>query len=246
MQGATSLSETQAQYSALMLMEHAYGRDQMRKFLSYEMDLYLRSRGTERLKERPLMRVEASQGYIHYRKGSVVMYSLKERIGEQAVNTALRSLVHQYAYKRAPYPTSWALVDALSAQTPPEAQSFLHDLFYDITLFSKRTIDAKATKRSDGQYNVTVQVETHKFKADEKGLETEVPVDDLIEIGALAKPGKGLRYGKVLARQTEHMHSGLATYAFVSPTLPDKAGIDPILLLVDRVPDDNLKAVTVN
>jgi len=27
--------------------------------------------------------------------------------------------------------------------------------------------------------------------------------------------------------------------------LPDKAGIDPLLLLVDRVPDDNLAKVTV-
>ncbi len=35
MQGATLLSETMAQYSALMVMEHEYGRDTMRKFLEY-------------------------------------------------------------------------------------------------------------------------------------------------------------------------------------------------------------------
>ena len=85
MQGATSLSETLAQYSALMVMEKEYGQDTMRKFMQYEMDNYLRSRGTERLKERPLMRVEASQGYIHYRKGSVVMYYLRQIIGEDAI-----------------------------------------------------------------------------------------------------------------------------------------------------------------
>ena len=73
MEGATLLSETMAQYSALMVMEKEYGRDTMRKFLKYEMDNYLRSRGTERLKERPLLTVEANQGYIHYRKGSVVL-----------------------------------------------------------------------------------------------------------------------------------------------------------------------------
>ncbi len=38
MQGATSLSETLAQYSALMTMEKEYGRDAMRKFMEYEMD----------------------------------------------------------------------------------------------------------------------------------------------------------------------------------------------------------------
>ena len=78
MQGATLLSETLAQYSALMIMEKEYGPNAMRKFMEHEMDNYLRSRGTELLKERPLLRVEASQGYIHYRKGSVPMYYLKD------------------------------------------------------------------------------------------------------------------------------------------------------------------------
>jgi ABC-2 type transport system permease protein len=40
-EGATLLSETLAQYSALMVMEKEYGRDMMRKFLAYETDLHL-------------------------------------------------------------------------------------------------------------------------------------------------------------------------------------------------------------
>jgi ABC-2 type transport system permease protein len=243
MQGATSLSETLAQYSALMVMEKEYGPDTMRKFMQYEMDNYLRSRGTERLKERPLMRVEASQGYIHYRKGSVVMYYLRQMIGEDAINRALRKVLAQYRYQPPPYPTSWALVNALKEETPPPYQYLLKDLFEDITLFSNRATSAKAKKRPDGKYDVTVVVETHKYKADAKGAETEVPVDDWIEVGALAAPEKGKHYGKVLARQLVHMTGKTGTYSFVTDSLPDKAGIDPLLLLVDRVPDDNLKKV---
>ncbi|RZJ28454.1 MAG: aminopeptidase, partial [Brevundimonas sp.] len=48
-QGMTLLSETLAQYSALMVMEKMYGKDQIRRFLKFELDRYLRSRGTERL-----------------------------------------------------------------------------------------------------------------------------------------------------------------------------------------------------
>ena len=245
MQGATLLSETMAQYSALMTMEKEYGRDAMRKFMQYEMDSYLRSRGTELLKERPLLRVEGSQGYIHYRKGSVIMYYLREMIGEEAVNRALRKVLGQYGYKQPPYPTSYALMDALREQTPPELQYLLQDLFYDITLFSNRDLTATAHKRADGKYEVTVEVESHKFKADEKGNETEVPVNDWIEIGALAAPEKGKKYGNVLHRERVHMTTAKNTYTFTTDTLPDKAGIDPLLLLVDRVPDDNLAKVTV-
>jgi ABC-type transport system involved in multi-copper enzyme maturation permease subunit len=243
MEGATSLSETLAQYSALMVMQKQYGADTMRKFMEYEMDNYLRSRGTERLKERPLMRVEASQGYIHYRKGSVVMFYLSQMIGQDAINTALRQVLAQYRYAPPPYPASWALVNALKSQTPPQYQYLLNDLFADITLFSNRCVTATAKKRADGKYDVTVTVETQKFKANAKGAETEVPVDDWIEVGALAAPAKGNHYGKVLVRQLIHMTGKQGTYTFTTDEKPDKAGIDPLLLLVDRVPDDNLKKV---
>ena len=245
MEGATLLSETMAQYSALMVMEKEYGRDTMRKFLKYEMDFYLRSRGAERLKERPLLTVEANQGYIHYRKGSVVLYYLKEMIGEEAVNRALRKVIHQYAYAQPPYPTSHALVDAFREETPPNLQYLIKDLFEDITLFSNRTLDATAQKRSDGKYDVTIKVEAHKYKADAKGNETEVPVDDWIDIGAFAKPEKDKKYGDTLYRERVHMTQNNATYTFVTASVPDKAGIDPFALLIDRVPDDNMKSVTV-
>ncbi len=95
MLGATVLSETLAQYSALMVMEKEYGRDMMRKFLKYEMDSYLSARGRELLEEKPLLEVGSQQGYVHYRKGSVVMYYLKEMIGEDKVNAALKSLIEE-------------------------------------------------------------------------------------------------------------------------------------------------------
>lgn len=246
MQGATVLSETLAQYSALMVMEKEYGADKMRRFLEYEMDNYLKSRGRELIKEEPLQKVEANQGYIHYRKGSVVMYYMREMIGEEAVNRALRKLMAQYRYADAPYPTSYALTDALRSETPPELQYLIKDLFEDITLFSNRTLTSEAAKRPDGKYDVTIDVEARKFKADEKGNEVEVPVNDWIEIGAIAGPPKGKKIGDILHRERVHITALRGTYKFTVDQQPDKAGIDPRSLLIDRIPDDNLKAVTIH
>jgi ABC-2 type transport system permease protein len=244
MQGATLLSESLSQYSALMVMEKEYGRDMMRKFLRYEMDQYLGARGRERLKERPLLTVEAEQGYVHYNKASVVLYSLKETIGEEAVNRALRKLIARYAYTGPPYPTSWALVDALREETPADLRYLLKDLFEDITLFSNRTLEATWHRLSDGKYEVTLKLEAHKYKADDKGHETEVPLDDWIEVGAFAKPDKGRKYGRTLHRERVRLKDALSTHTFVVVEPPDRAGIDPFLLLVDRVPEDNLRPVT--
>jgi ABC-2 type transport system permease protein len=241
MQGATLLSETMAQYSALMVMEHEYGRDTMRKFLEYEMDNYLKNRGRETLKERPLLTVEADQGYVHYRKGSVVMYYLKERIGEEAVNRALRKIIAKFAYQQPPYPTSHDLVDAFNEETPEQYRYLIKDLFDDITLFSNRTLAAKSEKLPDGKFRVTIDVESKKFKADDQGNETEVPVNDWIEIGALAKAEKNHHYGNVLYRQLVKITGGKQTFQFELGEKPYEAGIDPMQMLIDRVPSDNLK-----
>ena len=245
MEGATLLSETLAQYSALMVMEKEYGRDMMRKFLKYEMDSYLSARGQERMKERPLLKVEYKQFYVFYNKGSVALYYMKEMIGEDAMNRALRRLVHQYAYAPAPYPTSYALVDALREETPPNLQYLIQDLFEDITLFSNRTLAATAVRRADGRYDVTVTVETRKFKADAKGNESEVPVDDWIDIGAFAKPGSGKEYGDTLYRERMHIKQRDSTFTFTTAQLPEKAGVDPFALLIDRIPEDNTTDVKV-
>lgn len=240
MQGATLLSETLAQYSALMVMEKTFGRDMMRKFLEYEMDSYLRSRGRELLKEQPLRTVEANQGYVHYRKGSVVMYQLKEMIGEDKVNNALKELVDKFAYREPPYPTSVDLIDRLKARTPPEYQYLIGDLFERVTLFANRTVEASVKKLGEKQYEVTLNVECKKFQADEKGLETEVPMDDWIEIGAFAEPESGRKYGKTLYRERRKVNSGSREFKFVTEELPAKVGVDPFFLLIDRMPEDNV------
>jgi ABC-2 type transport system permease protein len=243
MQGSTLLSETLAQYSALMVMEKEYGRDMMRRFLRYEMDSYLRSRGAELLKERPLRSVEANQGYIHYRKGSVVMYYLKEVIGEDKVNAALQTLVNRFAYREPPYPTSTDLIDALREQTPPEHYALLDELFDKITLFSNRTNSATSKKLADNRWEVTLEVECQKFEADEKGLETDIPFEQSIEVGAFAPPVEGKQFGETLARERRTLKSGKNTVTFETTQRPETAGIDPFLLLIDRVPEDNTRKV---
>jgi ABC-2 type transport system permease protein len=94
-----------------------------------------------------------------------------------------------------------------------------------------------------GKYDVTLQVEARKFKADGTGIETEVPVDDWIDIGAFAPPGAGKQYGETLYRERRAHHAAQLTFTFTTATLPEKAGIDPFALLIDRIPDDNVKSV---
>jgi ABC-2 type transport system permease protein len=197
------------------------------------------------MKERPLINVELNQGYIHYQKGSVALYYLAEMIGEDRINVALKEVIDQFAYQGPPYPTAHALVDRLRDQTLPEFQYLIQDLFEEITLFGNRSMEAVATKSPDGKYRVKLVVECEKFKADENGHETSVEMNDWVEIGAFAKPESGKRYGKLLHRERKQLTAGKHELEFVTDEIPYQAGIDPRNMLIDRVPSDNLKTVTI-
>ena len=236
-QGSTVLSETMSQYSALMVMEHEYGADKMKRFLEYEMDNYLSSRGMETKKELPLI-LNEDQGYIHYRKGSVVMYALKDYIGEDAVNQALADFLDEARYQGPPYPNSLALLEHLKAVTPDSLLYVIEDMFETITLYENRAIEATATENADGSYLVQVHVESSKFRADSLGNESEIDVRDFIDIGVFGEDENGDEVTLYLRKH--RIASGEQQIDVRVDALPLRAGIDPGYKLIDRHKDDNV------
>ncbi|MCA0356925.1 MAG: aminopeptidase [Proteobacteria bacterium] len=239
-QGGAMLSETFAQYSALMVMKHTYGEDQIRKFLKFELDSYLRARGGDVIDEQPLYKVE-NQPYIYYRKGSLVMYRLQDQIGEEAVNRALRKLIADHAFKGAPYPTTLDFMAALRAEAPADKQALITDLFEKITLYDLKTKSAAVKNRADGKFEVTVVIDAQKKYADGKGKETNAALNETMDIGLFtAKPGdKGFAAKNVVLYQRRPIRSGENRFTFTVDKAPSFAGIDPYNTVIDRNGDDN-------
>jgi ABC-type transport system involved in multi-copper enzyme maturation permease subunit len=245
MQGGTISSETLAQYSALMVMKHLYGPDKIRRFLKYELDNYLRSRASEAVEELPLERVE-NQPYIHYNKGSLAMYLLQERLGEDAVDRALARFDAKFRFKGAPYLRSVDLIDEFREEAKtPEQQQLITDLFEKITLYDLKVKDAVTRKDGNG-WTTTLTLAADKFYADGKGNETRAALNEPIEIGLFtARPGLGAFSQKnVLAFGLKPIHSGTQTIAIHTAQKPTFAGVDPYNFYVDRNSDDNVKEVT--
>ncbi|AWH32401.1 M1 family aminopeptidase [Stenotrophomonas sp. SAU14A_NAIMI4_8] len=243
-QGATVLSESLSQYSALMVMEQEYGRGHMRQFLKDELDSYLSGRGGERIEELPLERVE-NQQYIHYRKGSLAFYRLREEIGEQALNRALKRFLQDKGYQQPPYTTSRELLGYIRQETPADRQQVVTDLFEKITLYDNRLLAATARRRDDGRYEVTLKLHAAKSHADGQGKETPAAMDDWMEIGVFAQGTSGKeRDEKVLYLQRHHITAETPTITVTVDARPDEAGFDPYNKLIDRVSEDNRRKVT--
>lgn len=243
-QGATSLSETLAQYSAMMVMEKLRGPDEIRKFLKYELDQYLEKRGKEVADELPLMRTE-NQSYVHYNKGALAMYLLRDQMGEEAVNRALRRLIARYAFKAAPYPTSRDLIAALRAEAKPAQQALITDLFEKITLYDVRTLGASSKRRADGRYDVAVTVDARKLYANGQGQEREAPLAEPFDVGLFSSAPDSLGFGrgKLVHFEQRMLRSGRQVLRFVTDRRPSFAGADPYNKRVDRNSNDNVVEV---
>jgi ABC-2 type transport system permease protein len=246
MQGGTILVETMAQYSALMVMKHMYGEDKIRRFLKYELDSYLRARGSERIEELPLDRVE-NQPYIHYRKGAVVMYLLQDRLGEDRVNHMLAGLLDKYRFKSQPYARSLDLVNGFLslARTPAERELVL-DLLDRITIYDLKATSATTRKLADGSFETAITVNAAKFYANGAGVEKPAPLADNLAIGLFdQRPGLGAFAAKDVISMTRlPVKSGQQVIRLVSKRKPVFAGIDPYNTYIDRNSDDNVVAVT--
>ena len=243
-QGAEMLVESFAQYSALRVMEKMVGRDQVRRFLKFELDRYLSRRGSEVVEELPLARVE-NQPYIHYQKGTLAMYGLKEAIGEDVLDRALALTLKEFAFKAAPYPNTREFLRILRAEAGPQHDALITDLFETITLLDLKATGATAAKRPDGKYDLRLEVEARRLQADGKGRETESPLDEPIDIGAFTvEPGKpGFGAEAVLRLERLPVRSGKQVLTLVVDRAPAFAGVDPYNKRIDRNSDDNLVKV---
>jgi ABC-2 type transport system permease protein len=189
-EGSNMLSETLAEYSALMVMKQKYGSDSMHRFLKHELDQYLRGRAGEIRKERPVVLVQ-NEPYVWYQKGGQVMYTLADYIDEDKLNLALHNFLMQYRYADAndshsgPYPDTRQFVDALRTQTPPELQYYITDAFESIVLYDNKAVTATVTQTPEKKYKVNLTVQARKLKSDGSGNEIPMAHNDYIDIGYL-------------------------------------------------------------
>jgi hypothetical protein len=239
--GNAMLSEGMSQYSALMVMKHAFPPETIERYLKYELDRYLFGRATELKKEQPLQLVEG-QSYIAYNKASLVFFALQDYIGEDSLNAAFRRYDQAWAFKDSPYPTSLDLLKQIRRVTPDSLHYLVHDMFETITLFENRAAEAVYQEKSKGRFELTLTVSSEKIRADSAGVETRIPVNDWIDIGVYGKDDNGK--DKLIYLKKHKITMTDNTFTIFLRQKPQKAGIDPLHKLIDRNSTDNTVVAT--
>ena len=247
-EGAGVLSESLATYSSMRLIEETLGPRQLRRYLRFLRLEYDRPRSPAMP---PLLR--ATDSFLFYRKGPLVLYALGEYIGKERVHQALRRLLEKHGGGRPPLPTTLDLYRELTAVTPGTFHSLLRDLFEANTYWQLVAERATASQTGDGTWQVTLDVKARKLVVDSAGAEIEVPMDDWIEIGisgADAQPSapdvsRGGDQDAPFPAQKHRIHSGPQTITVTTGHRPGVASIDPNRLLIEVATVDNSTPVRI-
>ena len=234
-EGAALLTESLAWYSALAFLDETRGRDHVSRFLGMMREAYLlpQPRGNV-----PLLRAE--DWFLAYRKGPFAMWALRQYVGADAIDGVLRRLISRYGSGAPPLPTSLDLYRELQAVTPPSLRYLLVDLFEVNTFWELEALRVAAEPVGAGGWQVTLDVFARKVAVDEAGVETDVPMDDLIEFGVFPAGGEITQPQHVQARR---VRSGRQRVSLIVPMRPDRAAIDPRNLLIDLDTNNNIEEI---
>jgi ABC-2 type transport system permease protein len=237
-EGGGVLSESLAWYSAMGVVEKTYGEAHLRRLLGMMRELYRTPRTRAVL---PLLR--AGDRFLLYRKGPFALYTVREYAGQAAMDTALRRLLQKHGSAAPPLPTTLDLYRELQGVTPDSLRPLLADLFERNTFWELEAERARAEPAADGTWRVTLDVRARKVVVDTAAVETERPMDDVVEVGVYAA-GEDGEPGAQLYRRMHRVRSGEQRITVTVRGEPARAGIDPRNLLVEGEEDGNVVRVT--
>jgi ABC-2 type transport system permease protein len=248
-EGAPFFSESLAWYSAMQVVKKHYGQEQLRR-----LKANMRQPNPFPRVRRGLPLLRADDPWAMYRRGPFAMIALSEYVGETQVNAALRRLIEASSVAAVktgssrggapPLQTTLDLYRELQAVTPDSLHSLLRDLFEINTIWTFDTRQAKAEQTEAGTWRVTLEVEARKESVDTAGVETVLPMNDLVEIGIFAPLQQGEIERKVLYRQKHRIRAGRQAITVTVSEKPEYAGIDPYNLL-DWEEGDNIEEVKI-
>ncbi len=254
MQGATLMSESLSEYSSLKLLEKEYGIDMTAKFLKESNNGYIFRRAGEEKKESALYQVD-NQPYIHYQKGSVVLYGIQQLIGEQKMNEILSKFDQKYAYQPKPYPNAYNFLDIMYPMIPDSLKETAKDGLERIIIYNTDIKSATTVQLKDKTYETTVEIELLKNSVDPDAKQTknikdmalgqskEAPISDYFDIGLFEENGSKARYGKLISTTRVKLDKKSNTLKLISKTKPNKFVFDPYFIHIYKDPEDNVKKI---
>ncbi len=249
--GFNVLSEGLTENAAMTAYEEALGWQKARRLLEQRsIQGYLTARAVTRNEEPPLAKA-GNQQFLVYNKASWVFWGLKQYMGEELMQSAIRGFLEEYGTKGPLYPTTKELVDALRAAAPAHLQGLITDYWDRIAFWQlKFSQQPSVSEDGSGKFTVSFTVNVDKTIAtEEDGKETSVTemddenLDEWIEIGFYTSDPEETLGDEWIKLERLHITELDTELSFTLDERPTHILLDPRRLLIERNVEDNVAKI---
>ncbi len=248
--GFNVMSEGLAENAAMTAYERELGWGKARRALKQRaIEAYLAGRTFDPENEQPLAIAEG-RAYQDYAKASWVFWGLRQTVGAEKINGAIKKLIAEFGSKGPPYPTTIQLVNNLKDAVAPEFHQLVSDYwdrvtFWDLTFQDN---DFDVSENADGTFKVSFGIEIDKRVTPEDGgkevsvLELDdVSLNELVEVGFYIEDPTEALGGGWFAKERVRLNQQASVVSFDVAQRPTHVLLDPQRLLLERNHKDNLK-----
>lgn len=242
--GSDVISNGLSKYAVTVLMENQYGARIGKKIRERWNEEYGWGQQFQCQKGHDLL--HAKKPHESGAKAALILYGLRDLIGEDSLNAALQAFRKEYAFRNGgPYAGSGDLYKALLLHVPDSLRYFMTDSWEKICLYDNKVVAVSASPLQGGRYRVTMTIDVNKIYYDRMGKEqTAERMNDYIDIGvfgAKVRDRQGQEQDNPLYIEKYRFIAGKHTIELVVSGKPEWVGIDPYLKLMDRNMQDNSK-----
>lgn len=237
-EGGLLLTEGLAWYTALEVVEEIQGRHGLYQLMQTLREAYRAPRAAS---AGPVLR--ATTPFQAYREAPLALYTIREYVGRQTLDHALRRLLDAHATNATRPATALDFYRLLREAAPPSMHGLLADLLERQTRWQFKVHSASAAPSDDGRWRVTVDVETAKTVVESDGQVREVAMDDLVDIGVLPDGASPAVASWSVTRL--RLSSGRREVTLTVDAPPSHVQVDPLRLLTfasgEQVPPTRLR-----
>lgn len=210
------LTESLAKYTEAVVTERFTGREQLATYLKRDNNFYFGMREDD---EQPLDQ-SVDQIYVEYQKGGLVLYGLRERLGETRVNGALKRLMARHCFPGSRVRPA-DLIRELSTGASESETRLIRELLSRKTTYTLSMKVLKQERLRGGVYRLLLEV------AARKGEQGRVlPVDEDVEIGVFKE-------SRQIYSRKHRIQAGNTRISLNVREMPEEVAVDPMGYLLD-------------
>ncbi|MBI9059965.1 MAG: hypothetical protein JEZ01_19525 [Labilibaculum sp.] len=239
-EGGSIFVEGFAKYTEAVILEKMYGKSAVWQLSQNANSRYFRGRAYASTPEPPLYIVDG-QSYISYGKNYTIMLALRDLLGEEKLNSVLRSITDRHRNEDDFKANTLEFIEDLYQHTPTEQHVLIDDWFKRVITYDLSVENAKYRELENGKYEINFKLQSKRFETQADGSLKEIQINEPIAIGLFSKhPSSANEENGILYLKPHQINKKLMEVSLIVDELPEYVAIDPYGTRCDEDFIDNL------